>query len=153
MTHLNRCRLALRWRCAFAVWSCCTLFALLPTPAATSYGLRAAQLDTLGLTLFSGAGWLHFACVGGTLGLADCLRADWRSRRFGWFVISAGVSGRLFSSSFLSRRFLSGRLFSSSFLGGSVVGGSLLDGSLCDDLFCRSLFFWSFGLCRLVSHL
>jgi hypothetical protein len=140
----------------------------LATAAATSHGLRAAQLDALGLTLFSGAGWLHFACVGGTLGLADCLRADWRSRRFGRFVISAGVSGRLFSSSFLSRRFLSGRLFSSSFLsrrflsgrlfsssflGGSVVGGSLLDGSLCDDLFCRSLFFWSFGLCRLVSHL
>ena len=36
---------------------------------------------------------------------------------------------------------------------GSVVGWSLLDGSLCDDLFCRGLFFWSFGLCRLVSHL
>ena len=89
MADLNRCWLALGWRRAFAVWRCGTLLALLATAAAAGYGLCAADFYALSLTLFSAAGRLHFAGVGGTLGLADCLRTDGSSGLFGGGIVAS----------------------------------------------------------------
>jgi hypothetical protein len=153
LADLDRCWLALGWRRAFAVWRCGALLALLATAAAAGYGLCAADFYALGLTFFSAAGRLHFASVGGTLGLTDCLWADGSGGRFGWGIVAIGLCGglvgRVVGGSVLSRSVLSGRLLSRSFF-----GSGLLYRSVSDDLLgSGSLFFWSFGLCRLVSHL
>ena len=171
MANLDRCWLALSRRRSLALACGGTLDALLTTAAASCDGLSAANFDALSLTLFSGAGRLNFAGVGGALRLADRLRTDGSGRRFGWAIVASGLCGglvrrfigssffsrgfsRLFSSSFRSRSFLSSRLFGRTFLSRRLFGSRrLLDRSVGDDLLGRSLFFWSFGLCRLVSHL